>query len=383
MPCEPGSATSTSVLRPDGLPARLRVWGHAPTRTNPFVLLGVSTVVLLRHSATGVQSLFASGSAVEQMTARMLATTGRRPSAGERRAWNASVPRLVEDLAGGLPLVEVLVEHHLPLTSKRVDAVLAGLHPRTRQPSYVVVELKQWSRATRYEDDESLVRVAANGQPVLHPMHQVATYRDYMLDFLPGLQGREQDVVAVAYLHEASEAGIATLRDANPGTESVRMFTGERRGQFLDFIRSRLDPDVEGAAAADHLLSMRAGPSRQLLAVAAEEIRDREQFVLLDEQRLAFDIVMHEVERARRGDSKTVVIVSGGPGSGKSVIALSLLGELARQGRSVLHATGSRSFTNTLRQVAGHGAPRVRSMFMYFNSFMEAESNGLDVLILD
>ncbi|HEU4948233.1 MAG TPA: DUF2075 domain-containing protein, partial [Kribbella sp.] len=124
-------------------------------------------------------------------------------------------------------------------------------------------------------------------------------------------------------------------------------------------------------------------PSKQLLAVAAEEVQRREQFVLLAEQKLAHSIVLHEVERARSSNQKAVVIVTGGPGSGKSVIALSLLGELARRGRTVLHATGSRSFTQTLRKVAGHRQPRVQRMFKYFNQFMDAESNGIDVLILD
>jgi hypothetical protein len=93
--------------------------------------------------------------------------------------------------------------------------------------------------------------------------------------------------------------------------------------------------------------------------------------------------VLHAVERARSRDSKSVVVVSGGPGSGKSVIALSLLGELARQGRPVLHATGSRSFTQTMRRYAGKGSPRLRNLFMYFNSFMAAEKNGIDVLLCD
>lgn len=73
----------------------------------------------------------------------------------------------------------------------------------------------------------------------------------------------------------------------------------------------------------------------------------------------------------------------GGPGSGKSVIALSLLGELSRQGRSVLHATGSSAFTQTLRKVAARRAPRVRAMFRYFNQFGELAPNELDVLICD
>ncbi len=106
-------------------------------------------------------------------------------------------------------------------------------------------------------------------------------------------------------------------------------------------------------------------------------------FVLLDEQRDAYQFVLHAVERARRSNRKTAVIVSGGPGSGKSVIALSLLGELSRQGRTVLHATGSRSFTHTLRKVAGKRAPKVQKLFQYFNSFMASEPNELDALILD
>jgi hypothetical protein len=162
-----------------------------PTRTIHSCCPGVLAVVLLRHSAAGVRSLFESDSAIEQMMARMLATTGRRPSQAEVRAWSSSVPVLVNDLvSGGLSNVEVLVEHQLPLTSKRVDAVLAGQHPRSGRHSYVVVELKQWSRATRYDDGDTLVRVDAYGhRPVLHPLEQVQTYRDYMLDFLPGPAG--------------------------------------------------------------------------------------------------------------------------------------------------------------------------------------------------
>ncbi len=76
------------------------------------------------------------------------------------------------------------------------------------------------------------------------------------------------------------------------------------------------------------------------------------------------------MRRARRANTKTAVIVSGRPGSGKSVIALSLMGELSRRGRSVMHAAGSRSFTQTLRKVAGARAPQVRKLFTYFNSFV-------------
>jgi len=112
-------------------------------------------------------------------------------------------------------------------------------------------------------------------------------------------------------------------------------------------------------------------------------VQRREQFVLLDEQQVAYSTVMRAVEKSYRANTKEVIVVSGGPGSGKSVIALSLMGELSRRGRTVLHATGSSAFTQTLRRVAGARAPRVKSMFKYFNQFVDAERNSLDVLICD
>jgi uncharacterized protein len=219
-------------------------------------------------------------------------------------------------------------------------------------------------------------------EPRLHPLEQVRGYCQYLVDFLPSLQDDDDSVSGVAYLHNATDHSVAPLRQL-PESSDARMFTGQRRGEFLDFLRSRLSSGVPGARYADDFEGFRAAPSRQLLAVAADEIRDREQFVLLDQQRLAFNLVLHATEAARSRDAKTVIIVTGGPGSGKSVIALSLLGELARQGRTVIHATGSRSFTQTLRKVAGRNSTRTQSLFKYFNSFMDADRNGLEVLIAD
>jgi len=331
-----------------------------------------------------MESQLASGSVVEQLMSRLLATTGRHPGEGEVRSWKASLPILVNDLvSAGLSNVEVLVEYQLPLTSKRVDAVLAGTDPKTGRDSYVLVELKQWHAADSYDDSPSLVHIDAYGnRPVLHPLEQVAGYAEYLMDYLPGLSSGEATIASCAYLHNATRMTVTDLFDYHEHPDSF-LFTGDAKSDFHRFLSEHLDPSSSGVESADRLLSMRSAPSRQLLAVAADEIQQREQFVLLGEQRAAYELVMHEVAQARRADHKTIVIITGGPGSGKSVIALSLMGELARQGHAVLHATGSRSFTQTLRVVAGKGSTRVKSMFKYFNSFMEAEPNSLDVLILD
>jgi len=339
----------------------------------------------LRRSAAELIAYAGSDfSVVERALADFLMYQGvGRPGESERRSWRSSLRALADDLReADLGGVEVLMEHRLPLTSKRADVVLAGVHPRTGEPSYVVVELKQWSRARRWEDSETLFDVdGARYSPVLHPSLQVDGYVDYLRDFVAVLSSSPGSIVGASYLHNASEGAVTDLR--SPGTGAVsRLFTGQRRGDFHEFLRSRL-ASASGVRAADALLSSRIAPSRQLLTVAADEIQQREQFQLLDEQRVAYELVMNTVRAAGRADTKTVVVVSGGPGSGKSVIALSLLGQLAREGRTVMHGTGSRSFTQTLRSVAGRGSTRTRSLFAYFNSFMTAERNGLDVLILD
>ncbi|HET7311473.1 MAG TPA: DUF2075 domain-containing protein [Mycobacteriales bacterium] len=308
---------------------------------------------------------------------------GRRPADGEVRAWDRSLPVLADDLRdAGLADVEVLVEYQLPLSSKRVDVLLAGTHPHTGRPSYVLVELKQWSNAEPVEDADDLCYVDAYGRhPVLHPGEQVRRYCAFLADFSRALEDESDAIAGAAYLHNATEFGVSGLRSL-PEDAFGRLFTRERRGEFHEFLRARLAPS-SGAGMADILLSSAVAPSRQLLKVAATEVQTREQFTLLDQQQVAYRLVLTAVERARAANAKQVILVTGGPGSGKSVIALSVLGEAWRRGWSALHATGSKSFTETLRKVAGARSTRVKALFKYFNSFMTADPNGLDLLICD
>lgn len=340
-------------------------------------------VTLIRTTAARVRDT-PPESLVEQLLEQMLYRTGRRAAPSEQASWKRSLPVLAADLAAaGLGDVEMLVEYHLPLTSQRADVVLAGTHPGTGEASYVVVELKQWSAAYTFEGDPEIVEVPGMpGGPRLHPVVQVRGYCDYLLDFARVLADQPDSLAGMAYLHNAADPALIKDLLAVPVSTTGRFFTAADKGAMLDFLRSRLAP-TPGREAADLLINSPVAPSKQLLKLAAAEIRDRPQFHLIGNQHLAVELVMHAVEHARAGNYKRVIVVTGGPGSGKSVIALSLVGELARHGRTVLHATGSRSFTQTLRKVTAVRAPKIRALFKYFNQFMTADPNGLDVLIMD
>lgn len=336
---------------------------------------------LYRDSVAGVRAQIAAKTLVPTMSEQFVFAYGYSASPAEQRSWERSLAVLTSDLHdAGLDQVELLLEYQLPLTSRRVDALLCGVHPRTGESSYVVVELKQWSAALSVDGTDDVVLDDGRGRR-LHPAAQVGGYCDYIADFNGALGGSTEQLSGVAYLHNADDEGVASLWDYEQA-RTRRMFTRQRRGEFLSFLAGVL-ADKPGADAADELVTASIKPSKQLLDLAAKEIREREQFVLIDEQQIAYSMVLRAVEHARRSNTKEVVIVTGGPGSGKSVIALSLLGALSRQGRSVLHATGSSAFTQTLRKVAGHREPRVKALFSYYNNFIDAEKNGLDVLIND
>jgi uncharacterized protein (DUF1778 family) len=342
-------------------------------------------VALVRDAASSLLSKAEAkelhGLLEQQARIRFDAAIGR----SEVRSWEMSLPPLLTDLQeAGLGHVEVLLEHKLPYTPKRVDALLCGVHPKTLRPSYVLVELKQWTNAESIDDE--LVYLPNYGQPVLHPAEQVRRYCQQLVDFTPALANGSGGVYGIAYLHNAGAEGWRMRRYRL--NEYGRLYTRDERQQLLDLLGSLLSTDpgtrTDSRRAADDLLTARTEPSKQLLTHAAEEVKHREQFVLLDEQQVAFKIVEQAVELASDENTKTVVIVLGGPGSGKSVLALSLLGELSRAGRRVLHATGSSSFTRTLRKiVVGSRSSRAQQMFVYFNSFIGERKNSLDILVCD
>ncbi|MBD0738689.1 DUF2075 domain-containing protein [Streptomyces sp. CBMA29] len=339
--------------------------------------------MLLRASARTVAVMSMDGSLFLHLTEQFAHMHGHRPGASEVRSWERSIPVLAAALNdAGLGDVEVMLEYALPLNSKRADAVLAGVHPVSGEPSYVVVELKQWSGASPHDDDPELCIVDAYVRPVLNPIEQVRRYCEYLLNFNGALAEHSERVSGVAYLHNATEFGVSGLREIEVD-ERGQMFTAEGRGAFLEYLRAKLSDKQPGAWAADELMAGKTAPSKQLMALAAQEVRQREQFVLLDEQQVAYRLVLNAVRKAKQSDHKEIVIVTGGPGTGKSVIALSLLGELYRQGVSALHATGSKAFTKTMRKVAGARKREVQELFKYFNGFMTAEKNSLDVVICD
>jgi hypothetical protein len=318
------------------------------------------------------------------MTEQFRFQYGYNPSPSEMRSWERSIPALLGQLTGaGLDDVEVLVEYRLPLSSKRADVVLVGQHP-DGGPSCVVVENKQWSRLELVDAEHRLVMVGgAGGRESLHPQEQVGGYVEYLRYFNRYVGEHPGSLVGCVFLHNATSGNIAGLR--HPDMAELAFFpafASDEIAAFRAFLTRRLAP-APGAQFADDFLRSKIAPSKQLLRLAPDEIAANPQFTLLDQQQVAFEVVLRAVEHAKRADAKEAVIITGGPGTGKSVIAVALLGELAKRGLNISHATGSKSFTKTLRKVVARRVRGLQYLFRYTSEFGDAERNGMDVLIVD
>ena len=193
-----------------------------------------------------------NGSLVPTLTERYRHQLGRAAPPAEVRSWQCSLDALSADLVEvGLEAAEVLVEYRLPLTSKRADVVLCGQHPKTAAPHFVVVELKQWTRAHMLEDASDICVLDGMGER-LHPVEQVRRYCWYLQDFAAAFSETPAAVTGVAYLHNATDLDVDDLLQY-PQDEQGRLFTGQRRSEFLAYLRQQLAPDG-GAEVADLLL---------------------------------------------------------------------------------------------------------------------------------
>lgn len=297
-------------------------------------------------------------------------------------SWRESLTALasvVDD--SGLDRSAVGVELKLPLTDRRVDVSFVARDP-AGDPNVVLVELKQWQNAAPSLFPDNVV---VGGREMLHPSVQVAAYAQYLRDSHSAFSENGFRLTACAYLHNMSDHSAASIRQPEFADLLIEapLFARDDRSPLGKFLERSLSGG-DGLSLLPTLVEGRYRPSKTLIAGIAKALEDASMWTLLDEQRLAFNLVRGRVERAISNGDKAAVIVLGGPGTGKSVIAAHLVVQFAREGLSAVHATGSKAFTTNLRGVSPN--PRsAAAVFRYFNNFPETqtEPDSVDVLVAD
>lgn len=161
--------------------------------------------------------------------------------------------------------------------------------------------------------------------------------------------------------------------------ENYPLFTADDVNKLKNYLTVKLEKG-NGIAVLKRIEESKYRPSKKLMDHVGNIIKGKSEYILLDEQQIVYDKVLSCAKEGFHDKQKAVIVIKGGPGIGKSVIAINLMADLLLKGYNAHYATGSRAFTETLRRIIGS---RGAAQFKYFNSYSEAENNEIDVLIAD
>lgn len=306
------------------------------------------------------------------------------PSPGEVQSWRNSLRATAQVFEeAGLKDHGVILEYQLPQTSRRLDCLVCGKNGAASDNA-VIIELKQWEGASDAVGDKLVTTwVGGAEREVLHPSAQVGQYRMYLQDthtaFYEG--SSPIDLTACSYLHNhhPESDDILLSERFQPLLDLDPLFSADDVGRLKDYLVARLEAG-EGLDVLRRVEESEYRPSKKLMEHVGNVIKGNPAYVLLDEQLIVYEKVLHCAREAFHDRKKAVLIVKGGPGTGKSVIAINLMADLLLQEYNAHYATGSKAFTETLRRIIG---ARGAVQFKYFNSYQETDPNQIDVLICD
>lgn len=322
---------------------------------------------------------------------------GRKPSTQEVMSWTNSLLRMSIVLRKANLLDHgVFLEYQLPSYGSRLDCIICGKDDETMDNA-VVVELKQWSKLqlSDYDSDKVLVYVAGGNRELLHPSVQVGGYKLYLEYNNTAFYEPPAPISlsACCFLHNYKYDSSDPLFDSRFANylNEYPVFTMDDDEEFQAYLTNRLSKG-QGMAVLSKIEKGRHRPSRKLMQHVSDVVKKKlkgdlkvlgsplEDYILLDDQIIAYDAVLSIVRKGLLNRFKYALIIKGGPGTGKSVIALKLLADLNSEGVNAQYATGSNSFTETLRKIVG---PLSKGHFKYFMSYGDAKPNEIDVLIMD
>src|SRR6185312_16035968 len=276
----------------------------------------------------------------------------------------------------------ISVEYHIPQTSKRVDFIISGNDGM--QDCCVIIELKQWSEAEITAQD-GLVKTKLQGHQVAtsHPSYQAWSYAALLKAFNATVEQDSIELYPCAYLHNYEADDVITNDFYGFYLEKAPAFLKPDAARLRGFIR-RYIKNGDNSNIVQRINNGKIRPSKSLADALRSIMEGNREFLMIDDQKVVYETAMalakHSDERR-----KNVLIVEGGPGTGKSVVAINLLVDLTRQhilAHYVTKTSAPRSvYFDKLQGV--RKMSELKNLFVGSGSFMKTERNSIPALIVD
>lgn len=342
-------------------------------------------MIIYKNSAKGFKEDVDTNIIVSSIERNLIEKFGRRVAPNEKTAWQNSLGYMerivrrsqVSDECG------ILVEYVIPSTSNRVDFIISGCDEAGGE-NFIVVELKQWQSAKSTSMD-GVVKTALNGgeRETTHPSYQAYSYKSFIRDYNEEISSGSLGIHSCAVLHNYVEQNPEPLRD-----KLYEKFTSDSPIYFKDDqekLEEFLYKHVGKGGGMEVLYKIEAGkikPTRKLIDHVTGLFKGNQEFILLDEQKVAFELAINAV---KKDDKKSVIVVKGGPGTGKSVISMNLLGAFLKEGLNAKFVAPNAAFRSVMVQRLAQEESRSRlgALFSGSGSFLDAGKDSFDVIVVD
>lgn len=310
---------------------------------------------------------------------------GHSTSQSEIDSWKNSMQYMSNALEdSGIPNdTGVAIEYKIPQTSKRIDIILTGSNEQSKSTA-VIVELKQWSDAGLTEKDAIVTTFLGRAErEVNHPSYQAYTYAALLEDFNEAVQEQNIQLKPCAYLHNMLADDVIKHTRYEPYLTKAPTFIRSDAQKLTDFIKQYIKHGDAGKVMFE-IDNGNIRPSKNLADKLLSMLQGNEEFFMIDDQKLVYETAL-KLARTSTVKQKNVLIVEGGPGTGKSVVAINLLVQLTNQRlvtqyitknaapRAVYESVLTGSFTKS----------HISNLFSGSGAYTKTEANTFDALIVD
>lgn len=278
----------------------------------------------------------------------------------------------------------VMIEYQIPQTSKRVDFIITG-QDSGRVDHAVIVELKQWEKS-QITEKNGIISTFIGGatRETNHPSYQAWSYAALLNSYNENVYNGDVKLKPCAYLHNYSvDDNAVTNLVYSEYIKRAPLFLRTDALKLRDFIKQFVKYGDKGKVMYQ-IESGRIRPSKSLADSLQKMLDGNEEFIMIDDQKLVYETAIYLAKKSN-DKNKNVLIVQGGPGTGKSVVAINLLVELTRLGLVTQYITKNAApravYQSKLTGV--RTLTEISNLFTGSGSFIDTEKNIFDALIVD
>ena len=311
-------------------------------------------------------------------------------SSAEKRAWKNSMLYMYKALnVSEIPNdATIAIEYRIPATSMRIDFIISGLDKEDKQ-HVVIIELKQWESIEKVEDENAIVKTFINKgiRRTTHPSYQAWTYACAIEDYNEAVEKNNILLHPCAYLHnyikhEDNDPIVDSCYDEY--LEKAPVYTQGEVRKLRKFICRYVYKGDEGKG----LYSIEGGkikPSKSLQDALVLMLYGNEEFKLIDNQKVVFERIRKIAMKKIMSGEKNVFIIKGGPGTGKSVLAINLLVKLNLAGYITQYVSKNSAPREvySLKLKGNYTQKYIGNLFKGSGSYVESRENEIDVLLVD